>query len=192
MIRSLVLTLLTAALASCIKEDTTVTPPVTEAAKTTEAKAAETKAPAPAATSTTPAKPAIPDTAAVAGQAKATADAALGEAKKAAASATEAVAVPATTQELQQKIGSFNTDQLKSLADQIVSSLTKNQDLMKSLNDQIAKAGLDLTKVADLKKNLESTKTSADNLIAQLKIVTDKLKASNIDITKYTSFLGSK
>ncbi|MBI4586888.1 MAG: hypothetical protein HY717_22975 [Planctomycetes bacterium] len=169
MTRSLIFSLFVFALVSCQKEETPA--PQTPAA-------------------TQPTSPLSPPEGT---STKAPAEGAQAEIKKATASATEAAQpVPASASELKQKIGVYKVDQLKAMAEQIAGEITKNDTLVKSLNDQIAKAGIDPAKLAELKKSLETAGSSLKDSKDKLQLVVDKLKEGNVDVSKYTSLLGSK
>ncbi len=175
MTRSLILSLFVFALVSCQKEETMAPQPQTPA---------EAKPAAPPTTSPAPAEGT---------SVKATAEGAQAEIKKATASSAEAAQpVPASASELKQKIGAYKVDQLKAMADQIAGEITKSDTLVKTLNDQIAKAGIDPVKLAELKKSLETAGSSLKDSKEKLQLIVDKLKESNADVSKYTSLLGSK
>ncbi|MFO0983083.1 MAG: hypothetical protein U1E76_15365 [Planctomycetota bacterium] len=154
-----------------------------------------TESPPPAAGSSGPAESAK----AAGAPAKAQAPAAsAGENLKKAAESAKQLLDPAkvassdySIDQLKQSMSSLSTDNLKSIADKLVASLQTNGDTVKSLQDQIGKLGLaDMAKAGELKTNLDSAGKLVTSLKAKLKVVTDQLKASGVDVSSYTSVLG--
>lgn len=92
---------------------------------------------------------------------------------------------------LKEVIGNLSPDQLKGVGDKILGALQSQNGVIASLKEQVSKLGAgDLAKVTELKNQL----TSADGLLKGLKeklqVVVDKLKASGLDVSKYTSLLS--
>lgn len=203
MLRFLFAIFLAAVLVACDKPATpNSTPPSTPSA-----------APSAAPVASTPAKPAMPDLkAAVPGEVKnavataseeakktvaATEDKAkevVATAKEATADAPEAVkkaagdvlaAIPGlegltegsfSVDKLKGLVGNLKPDQLQGIADKLVTAIKDKMGNLGGLAD-LTKGG---TGAADLIKSLKE----------KLTVVVDKLKASGLDVSKYTSFLN--
>jgi hypothetical protein len=106
----------------------------------------------------------------------------------------EKVADPSVTVDsLKGMIGSLNADSLKPIAENLVKAIQSQDGVVAGLKDQISKLGVtDVLKGAELKKSLDSATGLIPGLKEKLQVVVDKLKASGIDVSKYTSFLPTK
>ena len=93
--------------------------------------------------------------------------------------------------QLRQAVSSMSTGDLQKLADGLTKSIETENDLVKSLRDQINKLSPGDVRADQLKQSLDSTTELVKSLKDKLKVVTDKLKASGIDISKYAPFLPS-
>ncbi len=88
---------------------------------------------------------------------------------------------------LKEMVASATPDSLKGVADKIVTAITEQKGVVTKLQDQIK--GLGLGDVGELKNKLSSAQDIVKNLQSKLQVVVDKLQASGIDISKYTSLL---
>lgn len=84
---------------------------------------------------------------------------------------------------LKEAAGSLAPEKLKGLADQLLSGIQKQDGLIQSLKDQIAKAGA--AAPAALKSQLEGATGQLGGLKEKLTFVVSKLKESGIDVSKY-------
>jgi hypothetical protein len=92
---------------------------------------------------------------------------------------------------LREAVNSMSTGDLQNLANGLSKSIETNNGLVKSLQDQISKLSPGDAKADTLKSSLDSTTALVKSLKEKLQVVVDKLKASGIDVSKYTSFLPS-
>lgn len=91
---------------------------------------------------------------------------------------------------VKEMVASASPATLQGFGDKIMAAIQDKEGLMKSLKDQVDKLGAgDLSKVVDLKKQLESAGGLVKGLKEKLQIVVDKLQASGIDVSKYTALL---
>lgn len=104
----------------------------------------------------------------------------------------KAVADPSfSVDKLKQSLGGVSSDNLKKVADELVASFKSKGDSLKSLQDQLGKLGLtDIGKAGEIKQNIDSTSKLMTQLKDKLKVVTDQLKASGVDVSSYTALIG--
>jgi chemotaxis protein histidine kinase CheA len=87
-------------------------------------------------------------------------------------------------------VGSLSTEKLDSVGTTLAGALGKQMGLLASLKDEMGKLGLgDITKLADLKKNLESTSGLVKTLSEKLQVVVTALKDKGVDVSKFTALL---
>jgi hypothetical protein len=170
-------------------------PPGTPAVKAPAGVPAVDKAIAGAKVGTTPDTAAIKEAAeAAAKDATATAKETVDAAKEAAGQIPEVGAVLESgfsIDKLKTSLGSFSVDGLKDLASKLGEAVQNQGGVVKGIQEQIAKFGLtDPSKIAELKKSLESSTGVLKELKDKLQLVVTKLKESGIDVSKYTSLLG--
>ena len=143
-----------------------------------------------------PAGPAVTDaakeaTATVKEAAKDT-TAAVTDAAKETLDAAEVIKDSFTLDKLKAAVGSLSSINLVEIANKLLAGINDKQGATKGLQEQIKGLGIvDLGKAAELKTQLTTITGALKGLQGKLGVVVEKLKASGVDVSKYTALLGA-
>lgn len=91
-------------------------------------------------------------------------------------------------EKLQALVGSLSREQLTGVADQLATGLKDNEGVVKSLQERLSAVAVELPD--DVKKQLETARSSLEGLQKKLALVVGRLKEMGVDVSKYTALLG--